>query len=107
MRSSCLREAHRGACSTSTRSKACSARSTTRTCASGHRIRQRGGLPSGRLRGRAACQEEQATAATSRDVSVDPFADLVEYDDSMFGRLLISYFTNKISDEVGALHYAC
>lgn len=71
-------------------------------------IRQRGGLPSVRLRAQAACQEEQGTAAQrSTAPPADPFADPVEYEDSAFGKLLIAYFTKKISEEVGTPRLAC
>lgn len=33
----------------------------------------------------------------------DPFSEMTVYEDKLFGKILIAYFTKKISEEVGAL----
>jgi hypothetical protein len=43
------------------------------------------------------------TADGLRQQIHDPFAEINEYNDSFFGNILLHYFTEKISAEVGAI----
>jgi hypothetical protein len=73
-----------------------------------HRLRfSSTATPSGRLKAFAACSQEEETKRIRQDKGTkqerpdDPFANLNEYSDSLFGKTLIAYFTHKISQEVG------
>ena len=53
-----------------------------------------------------SCLAQVSPSSTSPEVSQskeDPFAELVDYDDTVVDRLAIKYITDRISDEVGAL----
>lgn len=47
----------------------------------------------------------QCPDTAERDVGqapIDPFSEKTVYEDSLFGKVLIAYFTKKIAEEVGA-----
>lgn len=52
-----------------------------------------------RVRAQAPCTE--TASQPEEEAAADPFAEMNEYEDNMFGRAMTWYFTAKISEEVG------